>query len=71
MGLKEANLGIHNNISCAHEVAEEDRGLHRLEATAHALVQNSVSKPMEEYMERPRGVKLINTADGHRLCTLL
>ena len=26
---------------------------------------------MEEYMERPRGVKLINTADGHRLCTLL
>ena len=24
---------------------------------------------MEEYMERPRGVKMINTADGHRLCT--
>ena len=24
---------------------------------------------MEEYMERPRGVKMINTGDGHRLCT--
>ena len=29
----------------------------------------SMVLPMEEYMERPRGVKMINTADGHRLCT--
>ena len=28
-----------------------------------------IDKTMEEYMERPRGVKMINTADGHRLCT--
>ena len=34
-------------------------------------VNGKVDRTMEEYMERPRGVKLINTADGHRLCTLL
>ena len=28
------------------------------------------TKSMEEYMERPRGEKMIHTADGHRLCTV-
>ena len=40
-------------------------------ATQRPLLSCEGVKTMEEYMERPRGVKLINTADGHRLCTLL
>ena len=33
------------------------------------FVDNDLFQVMEEYMERPRGEKIIYTADGHRLCT--
>ena len=37
--------------------------------TGQSTVGHCTMESMEEYMERPRGEKMIYTADGHRLCT--